>query len=158
MFRLPRFSGKWKITTENSVNKLKTPDCSGVLLQWEEQLFFNVIQCRFGKALDGFRALFQLGMFFFAEGRIQAVVNAAFADDAGHGHADVLYAFDFMVKGGYVQNGVFVTVNRLADAAQGTGNAERGGTFAVDNLIGGVADVVVDFVFNFFRQRAVEVF
>lgn len=68
------------------------------------------------------------------------------------------YAFDFMVKGGYVQNGVFVTVNRLADAAQGTGNAERGRTFAVDNLIGGVADVVVDFVFNFFRQRAVEVF
>ena len=97
-------------------------------------------------------------MFFFAEGRIQAVVNAAFADDAGHGHADVFYAFDFMVKGGYVQNGVFVTVNRLADAAQGTGNAERGGTFAVDNLIGGVADVVVDFVFNFFRQRAIEVF
>ena len=128
------------------------------MLQWEEQLFFNVIQCRFGKALDGFRALLQLGMFFFAEGRIQAVVDAAFADDAGHGHADVLYAFDFMMKSGYVQNGVFVAVDRLADAAQGTGNAERGGTFAVDNLIGGVADVVVDFVFNFFRQRAVEVF
>ena len=85
-------------------------------------------------------------------------MDAAFADDAGHGHADVLYAFDFMMKSGYVQNGVFVAVDRLADAAQGTGNAERGGTFAVDNLIGGVADVVVDFVFNFFRQRAVEVF
>lgn len=131
-------------------NQLKTPDFPGFLTVAGAALFFDVIQSRFGKALDDFGALFQLGVFFFAESGVEFVMNAAAADHAGHRHADVVDAFDFVMKGRDVQHRVFITVNRLANAAQGPGNTEGGGTFAVDDFVSGVADVVVNVVFDFF--------
>ena len=112
------------------------------------QAFFEI----FGNDFDGFVGIFldflgavtQVVVFAFRKFRVDYAVDAAFADNGRQRKADVFDAFDVVVVGGYGQNGIFVIGYGLADLAQRAGNAVEGGAFAVDNLVGGIADAVVD--------------
>ena len=118
-----------------------------------KRLFADGGQGFAGEFLEAFGAFFEFGVFFCREFGINHAVDAAFADDGGQRQADVFDAFDVVVMAADGQNGVFVVGDDLADMRQGTGNAVEGGAFAVNDLVGGIADAVVDFGFSFLGER-----
>ena len=67
-------------------------------------------------------------------------MNAAFAQYRRQRKANVFDAFDVIMVGRDVENRIFIVGNGAANAAQCSGNAVESGPFAVDNLIGGIAD------------------
>ena len=85
-------------------------------------------------------------------------MNAAFAQYSRQRKANVFDAFDVIMVGRDVENRIFIVGNGAANAAQCSGNAVESGPFAVDNLIGGIADAVIDLSFNFRSERFAEFF
>ena len=80
-------------------------------------------------------------------------MNAAFAQYSRQRKANVFDAFDVIMVGRDVENRIFIVGNGAANAAQCSGNAVESGPFAVDNLIGSIADAVIDLSFNFRSER-----
>lgn len=85
-------------------------------------------------------------------------MNAAFAQYSRQRKANVFDAFDVIMVGRDVENRIFIVGNGAANAAQCSGNAVESGPFAVDNLIGSIADAVIDLSFNFRSERFAEFF
>ena len=85
-------------------------------------------------------------------------MNAAFAQYRRQRKANVFDAFDVIMVGRDVENRIFIVGNGAANAAQCSGNAVESGPFAVDNLIGGIADAVIDLSFNIRSERFAEFF